>query len=251
MPHSVLVGYASRYGSTREVAEAVAETLRGTGCEVKFQALGEVRSLEGFSAVVMGAPLFMFRWHKDALRFLSRFQKILKEMPVAVFALGPTHDPSDEKVWTDARAQLDKALAKFPWFEPRAIEIFGGKYDPDKLDFPLKMFAGKVPASDIRDWEAIKTWANSLPTNLHTTFIPRILTPHATCGKLAMRRNPDHSTHKDALLVNIQGPSLAASDLNALGIGNCAWAEPILQGSALFYVTDGTLSKTQKADTQT
>ncbi len=44
-------------------------------------------------------------------------------------------------------------------------------------------------------------------------------------------------------LVNIQGPSLAASDLNALGIGGCAWAEPILHGSALAFLTLGTLFK--------
>jgi hypothetical protein len=38
-----------------------------------------------------------------------------------------------------------------------------------------------------------------------------------------------------------QGPSLAAGDSNALGIGGCAWAEPILHGSALAFLTLGTL----------
>ena len=41
--------------------------------------------------------------------------------------------------------------------------------------------------------------------------------------------------------MNIQGPSLAEADLNALGIGGCAWAEPILHGSALAFLTLGTL----------
>jgi hypothetical protein len=44
------------------------------------------------------------------------------------------------------------------------------------------------------------------------------LTPNATCGRLAKRRNPDQGA-KCALLVNIQGPSLAEADLNAPGIG--------------------------------
>jgi len=95
MPSLVLVGYATRYGSTQEVAEAVAAALREGGLEVDIRLLREVRTLAGYSAVVLGAPLFMFRWHKDALRFLSRHREALLERPVAIFALGPVHDPYD------------------------------------------------------------------------------------------------------------------------------------------------------------
>ena len=166
MTTSVLVGYATRYGSTQQVAEAIAETLRAGGLAVELKPLREVRSLERYHAVVMGAPLFMFHWHKEALGFLSRQRKALGEKPVAVFALGPVHVPHDEKEWQDSRAQLDKELAQFPWFKPLALEMFGGKYDPAALRFPLKMFAGAEPASDIRDWEAIHAWAAALVPRL-------------------------------------------------------------------------------------
>ena len=162
MSTSILVGYATRYGSTREVAEAVAATLGERGLAVDIQPVREVRTLAAYSAVVLGAPLFMFRWHKDALRFLSRHRAALKEKSVAVFALGPVHDPYDEKEWRDSRAHLDKALTKFPWFTPVALEVFGGRYNPEKLRFPIKMFAGAEPASDIRDWTAIRAWASGL-----------------------------------------------------------------------------------------
>src|SRR5512139_4148850 len=108
MSVSILIGYATRYGSTQEVAEVVAAKLREIGLEVELQPMRKVSTLAGYSAVVLGAPLFMFRWHKDALRFLSRHRKALVERPVAVFALGPTHEPYDEKEWQDSRAQLDK-----------------------------------------------------------------------------------------------------------------------------------------------
>ena len=162
MSSVVLVGYATRYGSTQQVAEAVAAMLREGGLEVDIQPMRKVRTLAGYSAVVLGAPLFMFRWHKDALRFLSRHRQALKERPVAVFALGPTHDPYDEEEWQDSCAQLDKELAKFPWFTPVALEMFGGKYDPTKLRFPINLLAGKEPASDLRDWTAIRAWASDL-----------------------------------------------------------------------------------------
>ena len=150
MSSLVLVGYATRYGSTQEVAEAVAATLRECGLEVDIQPMRKVRTLAGYSAVVLGAPLFMFRWHKDALRFLSRYREALTERPVAIFALGPTHDPYDEKEWQDSRDQLDKELVKFPWLKPVSLEMFGGKYDPAKLRFPINLLAGKEPASDLR-----------------------------------------------------------------------------------------------------
>ncbi len=166
MSSLVLVGYATRYGSTQEVAEAVAATLREGGLAVDIQPAREVHTLAGYDAVVLGAPLFMFRWHKDALRFLLRHHKALLERPVAVFALGPTHVPYDEREWQDSRAQLDQELAKFPWFTPVALEMFGGKYDPTKLRFPINTLAGNVPASDLREWTSIRAWAAGLKPSL-------------------------------------------------------------------------------------
>jgi len=74
---SVLVAYATRYGSTQEVAEAIGETLREQGLGVEVRPAREVRTLEGYDAVVLGAALYMYRWHKDARRFLSRQRKAL------------------------------------------------------------------------------------------------------------------------------------------------------------------------------
>ncbi|RIK55099.1 MAG: flavodoxin [Chloroflexi bacterium] len=162
MSDSVLVGYATRYGSTREVAETVAATLRAQGLAVEVQPLRAVRSLAGYRAVVVGAPLFLFRWHSDALRFLARHRAALAQRPVAVFALGPVHDPYDEAEWQHSGDQLAKALAQTPWLTPVALKLFGGKYDPSKLRFPIKQLAGAAPASDLRDWPAIRAWAAAL-----------------------------------------------------------------------------------------
>jgi len=166
MPASILVGYASQYGSTKAVAEAIAETLREGELVVDLQPLREVRTLAGYGAIVLGAPLLMYRWHADAKRFLSRHRKALAELPVAVFALGPIQEPHNEAEWKDAAAQLEKELARFSWFKPTALTLFGGKFDPATLRFPLNRLAGKAPASDIRDWKGIRAWAVELKTNL-------------------------------------------------------------------------------------
>jgi menaquinone-dependent protoporphyrinogen oxidase len=166
MSDPILVGYATKYGSTKEVAEAVAAALREEGLEVDFQPMRDVKTLEGYGAVVLGAPLYMFHWHKDAKSFLSRHREALTKRPAAVFALGPFEDVP--KQWQDVRANLDKELLQFPWFAPVAVEIFGGVFDPAKLTFPYNLVPGlkKMPVSDIRDWNAIRAWANSLPARL-------------------------------------------------------------------------------------
>ena len=162
MSNPVLMAYATRNGSTQEIADAVAATLRENGCTVENVPVREVHTLDKYSAVVLGAPLYMFHWPKDARRFLARHRAALNKRPVALFALGPFHD--DAKEWQDVRKQLDKELLKFPWLSPVAQAIFGGKFDPAKLGFPLSLIPAlkKMPATDIRNWDQIRLWASDL-----------------------------------------------------------------------------------------
>jgi menaquinone-dependent protoporphyrinogen oxidase len=166
MKPSILVTFATRSGSTREVAQSIADTLKESGIEADFQPIRQLRSIERYQAVVLGAPLYMFRWHKDARHFLSKNRKELIKRPIAIFALGPIHD--EEKEWQDVRQQLDRALAKFPWLEPAAIKVFGGRFDPARFRFPYSFLPAmkKIPVSDIRDWTKINNWAANLPSVL-------------------------------------------------------------------------------------
>lgn len=164
MSITILVTYATRYGSTKETAEKIAGTLREFGFRVDLEPVREVHSLAGYQAIVLGAPIEIGRWHGDARRFLSENRRALAMMPVAVFALGPLH--RDESEIREARGQFDKELAKFDWFKPAAIQVFVGRFDPTKLSFPASLFMGKIPASDEMDWEAIRVWAKELPAAL-------------------------------------------------------------------------------------
>jgi menaquinone-dependent protoporphyrinogen oxidase len=100
--------------------------------------------------------------HKDARRFIATHRTQLTQRPVALFALGPVH--AEESEFVEARRELAKELAKFPWLAPAAQEVFGGRFDPRKLGFPLILFPPlrKMPASDARDWTAIHAWAGNL-----------------------------------------------------------------------------------------
>ncbi len=165
MNDKVLVAFASTHGSTQEVAEDVAATLRAHGLEVDLQPMRNVRTLDGYRAVVLGAPLYMFHLHKDAQNFLSKHQNVLKNgLPAAIFA-GGSIENADAEESKEVRKQLDQELAKFSWFQPVAVEVIGGRFDPANLRFPWNLIpALKMrPPSDFRDWPAIRAWAGSLP----------------------------------------------------------------------------------------
>lgn len=157
-----LVAYATKSGSTQDVAQEIAATLREHGVEADVKPAHEVQTLVGYDAVVLGAPIYIGHWHKDAMNFIAHNRSALIQRPIAIFALGPMH--TDEKEFQEVRVSLEKELAKFPWLTPITIEIFGGKFDPQTLKFPYNLIPAmkNSPASDIRDWTAIRAWASSL-----------------------------------------------------------------------------------------
>jgi menaquinone-dependent protoporphyrinogen oxidase len=156
MSDAVLIAYATKHGSTREVAEAIAETLQAHGLNVETLPAARVRDVSPYAGVVVGGALYMGRWHPDAVGFFEQHRRALSLLPVATFGMGPrTMEEHDAE---GSRAQLVKALAKVPEVDPFAVAVFGGVIDPHALRFPFN----RLPASDARDWSAIRAWAAEL-----------------------------------------------------------------------------------------
>ena len=146
---NVLMAFATRNGSTEQVAGAITVALREAGAQVTALPARAVReSAAGYGLIILGAPLYSGRWHRDAHRFLKRHGRELAAVPVAVFGMGPRNDT--EEAWRRSRAQLDRALAKHEWLAPVMVTVFGGVDPPGR---------GKRPLRDLRDWQAIHTWA--------------------------------------------------------------------------------------------
>jgi menaquinone-dependent protoporphyrinogen oxidase len=156
MSSKVLVAYATKHGSTHEVADGIAEVLQKRGLDVTTLEAGDVTDVASFDGVVLGGSVYMGRWHAEARGFLRRHGKQLASRQLAVFAIGPlTSEPDD---LASARRQLDHALAKLTEVHPERVAVFGGVVDPSKLNFPFNHIA----ATDARDWNQIRDWACEL-----------------------------------------------------------------------------------------
>jgi menaquinone-dependent protoporphyrinogen oxidase len=125
---SILIAYATRNGSTQQVAEATRARLSEHGAAVEMRLVGEVRSVDGFDAVVLGAPIYSGRWDPHAVKFLKQHQHTLESLPIAIFALGPLS--TTEEAFARSRRQLDRSVEAFKWLTPVSIELFGGADPP-------------------------------------------------------------------------------------------------------------------------
>src|SRR5512135_3636658 len=105
----VLVAYASKNGSTAEIAEAIAKELRAHKLDVDCLEAGDVRQLDSYQAVVLGSAVYMKRWQGSARRFLRRHHETLPTLPWWVFSSGPCGEPKP----TDAKTA--------DWLEPPKI----------------------------------------------------------------------------------------------------------------------------------
>jgi len=163
----ILVAYATRYGSTREVAEKAASTLREKGIDAQVAPAKDVKTVDDCSGVVLATPFYIGSMLKDATHFLERNRASLESRPVALLACGPVNASDD---MDEARKQLDEALGKMEWLKPVASEMFVGKYDAEQLRYLDKLVAVLpasplygVPTHDDRDWDAIRAWTETLP----------------------------------------------------------------------------------------
>jgi menaquinone-dependent protoporphyrinogen oxidase len=99
-PH-ILVTYASKMGSTKEIAEAIGRQLETSGMQVSAAPCKDRVSPEGFDAVIIGSAIYTRRWMKSATRYLKRYADRLDRDRTWLFHSGPCGEGAhDEQVRT-------------------------------------------------------------------------------------------------------------------------------------------------------
>jgi menaquinone-dependent protoporphyrinogen oxidase len=165
MSKSVLVTFATRAGSTAEVASAIGAVLDGRGFSVELKPIKEKPEVRRYQAVILGSAIRMGNWLPEAMDFIRSNQNRLNEIPTAIFTVHLLNTGNDK---TSRIARQAYTIPVRQLLAPFDEVFFNGKLDYSKLslfDSTLAKIAetntGFLP-SDFRDWNKIRDWAQTI-----------------------------------------------------------------------------------------
>ena len=167
MSKHVLVVYASKYGSTREIAEAIGSTLERNGLRADLKSVGEQVDIGSYDGVIAGSAVYVGRIRNEMKRFLADNEKALTQKPVWLFSSGPT-DPDENPPEIDGWHQSTALAQIVERIRPKDTVIFGGALERDQLSRFERWIVARVKAAlrDARDWEQIEAWAKGIAVAL-------------------------------------------------------------------------------------
>ena len=163
MSEKILVAYASRAGSTGEIAEAIGKVLCQTGASVDVRQVKDVIDLNGYSAVVVGSAIYMGGWMSEATKFIEKHRQTLSQIPVATFTICMMmiNNPEEHQQLVATRFTESEQL---PRIQPISNGLFAGRIELKKLSLLYRNIAKMVGGEerDSRDWTTIRVWAGDL-----------------------------------------------------------------------------------------
>ncbi|MBN2086424.1 MAG: flavodoxin domain-containing protein [Anaerolineales bacterium] len=162
MKRKVLIAYASKLGSTGEVAQAIGEQLTARGFVADVLRVGDVKDVAPYNSFLLGSAVRMGRWLPEAVGFLEQNAGSFAGKSVFYFSVCMTMREDTPENRSRALPMTNAARAIR---EPNAEEFFGGRMDYSKLPFLEQAIlrAKKIPEGDFHDWDAIRAWAGKLP----------------------------------------------------------------------------------------
>jgi menaquinone-dependent protoporphyrinogen oxidase len=165
-----LVAFASKHGSTKEIAEFIAKTLEQHNVYTDVLYVGAVMNLSEYDAIIIGSAVYAGQWRPEAAQFLKVRTDILAEKRVWLFSSGPTgHGNATDLLGGFLFPEnLEYHRNKI---NPVDTVVFHGNLDLTKLTLAELMIVNSYggPLGDYRQWDKIKTWADGIATTLAET----------------------------------------------------------------------------------
>lgn len=161
MENRILLTYATRADSTTQIAGVIGEELSKRGYVVELVPVKAKPVVEGYTAVVIGSAIRMGNWLPEAVDFIKKNQAQLNAIPTALFSVHMLNSGDDLESKTNRLAYLNNVR---PLVNAVDEVFFTGKMDLKRLSFTDRLIAKAVKAvnEDRRDWDKIRSWANTI-----------------------------------------------------------------------------------------
>ena len=159
--NKILVAYATRAGSTYDVATRIAEVLRAAGDIVEVKPVTAAHEVKNYNAVVVGSAIRMGQWLPEAVRFVEINRETLSRIPTAYFLVSGLLRNDTPETRHQVLAFIDPVRALH---EPVSIGLFAGRLDYSTISGLDRSIAEAVSSAggDWRNWNAIDEWAHNL-----------------------------------------------------------------------------------------
>ena len=161
MEKRVLITYASRYGSTGGVADAIGKELCSKDVATDVVLIKNASNVSSYRGVVIGSAIYMGKWLSEAVDFVKKNKDFLRQVPVAYFLVCMTLSQPTEKNRAEVFSYMEPILKAVPEVRPVGIGTFAGALDYSNLSWLNKTILRSkgTPEGDFRDWNAIRAWA--------------------------------------------------------------------------------------------
>lgn len=160
----VLVTYATKFGSTREVVSSIVHELISAGLDAQgAEASGELQ-IDDYDAFVIGSPMYGGKWVPDAALFAALMADRMNGKPVALFSIGTLGVKNPNAARAEHEAFIGGLRKVAPKLNIVGDAAFNGYFERANLPWYLRIvdrFA-PTPEGDHRDWAAIQAWTRSL-----------------------------------------------------------------------------------------
>jgi menaquinone-dependent protoporphyrinogen oxidase len=178
-----LIVYGTRYGTTAETSQIIAETLRQEGFEVEVvdAKKDKVQSINDYDLVIVGSGIQMGKWTSEPESFLRKYQEELSRKKLALFVSCGSANPLSEgeqkkkEIDEGKRKYLDEKASKYN-LKPVALGFFGGCYDFNKMSWFFKRTLSSIKPKlegagykesktgvyDLRNLNDIRDWAKEV-----------------------------------------------------------------------------------------
>lgn len=157
-PPRLLVTFASRHGSTREIAAALARGLRGSGTSATLAPVESRPDPADYDAVVLGSAVYGRRWLEPAVHYALTMTDALRSRPTWLFSSGLAGES----------LRLPEEVPDVRWFGEvlgaRGSRIFGGRVERRLLSAAERDTWGKRSGlvGDFRNWPDVRAWSEEI-----------------------------------------------------------------------------------------